>query len=250
MLVRLLCSISQGKLVEDWQIFNWWNHSADGKRFANTAFLRQYSHIWGAIGTMMGSYSAWCADLQAGKVWGWGAVNLSPPKAAAAPAPAPAVASINKIDKPLVTADGIDKGCVSAPYLEQTPTQIALPQAQGDVDAATKQYWPVADQLIREMNKDCQSHHCRFGIVHLPARPDIGFDNPRETRNEEELSRELKIPFIDLTNDFLNAPKQTALIYSVHMTAAGHVLTNKIVEKFVERNFFDETHTGWEKRPK
>ncbi|MBU6452245.1 MAG: hypothetical protein KGS72_10730 [Cyanobacteria bacterium REEB67] len=244
----------QGKLVEDWQIFNWWNHSPDGKRFANTEFLRRHSHIWGAIGTMMGSYSAWCADLQAGKVWGWGSVNLGAAKSTApalaklatspntAGATSPNTAGATSQDTAGNARARAEKnakytGPVSAPFMEQSSSSVnAIPQAQGDVDAATRQYWPIADRLIRAMNEDCIAHHCRFAIVRLPARPEIGYDNPPETKNLEALSSQLKIPYCNLTPAFLNAPKQTALIFSVHMTAAGHQLTYKELEPFIERN--------------
>jgi hypothetical protein len=285
----------QGKLVEDWQVFNWWNHSPDGKRFANTAWLRQYSHIWGAIGTMMGSYSTWCQELAEGKVWGWGQAAQAPAQTAALPvkkaAPkagdfsainsscggsggavgkdsaeknASAKAASDKADQDKAAQDKVDRdkaggdkvGAVklagentagentagenTAGVARTSPdassAKIALPQAQGDVEQATKQYWPVAATLIEAMSTDCKKHGCKFGVVHLPARPEIGYDNPRETKNLEELTTKLSIPYVDLTPAFLSAPKETALIYTVHMTPAGHQLTYKIFSDFIVRN--------------
>jgi hypothetical protein len=272
----------QGKLVEDWQIFNWWNHSPDGRRFAKTALLRQYSHIWGAIGTMIGSYSTWCQELAAGKVWGWGqaaqvpsnlVVKKEKPKAgdysAVNSSCGGSTGAVNGVGG---GADGVAKATAGASRSAVTPgtssspasaasgvsssqpsgasstssaasssvpaitNSIALPQAQGDVDGATKQYWPVAAALIKAMDRDCAEHHCRFAIVHLPCRPEIGFDNPRETKNLEELTSAQAIPYLDLSPAFLSAPKETSLIYTVHMTPAGHMLTYKQFFDFFERN--------------
>jgi len=249
----------KGNLVEDWTVFKWWNKTPDGKRFAKTAWLRQYSRIWGAVGVMMGGYTMWYQDLLDGKVWGWGAVG----QPAAAPPPPPAkIASAPKEEIIVVDASkkpapgsysAVDQACggstgsidgkgkaaalaTAAKPAAMPKAAIALPQAQGDVEAATRQYWPVADKLIRQMNSDCLAHNCRFAVAHLPARPDIGFDNPLETSRLEALCKTTSIPYIDLTPPFLNAPKQTALIYSVHMTAAGHKLATKEFVKFVEQN--------------
>jgi hypothetical protein len=249
----------QGKLVEDWQIFNWWNHSPDGRRFANTGFLRQYSHIWGAIGTMMGSYSIWSEELRAGKVWGWGQAQTPAVALVKKELPKPGdfsainsscggstgngskVSASGALSKPLagpLSGPVVASASPSAPAPAPTPTKvsIALPQAQGDVAAATKQYWPVADKLIRAMDLDCKQHHCIFAVAHLPARPEIGFDNPTETKNLDNLTRSLGIPYIDLTSAFLNAPKETSLIYTVHMTPAGHRLACRQFLDFFERN--------------
>ena len=265
----------KGNLIEDWTVFKWWNKTPDGKRFARTAWLREYSRIWGAFGVMMGSYTMWYQDLLDGKVWGWGAIG----QPAAAPPPPPVVKTASAttttsgLKEEIITVNAASKypapGTYSAinsscggssgpvngkaqpaksqaqpaktdakpeakPATEHKAT-IALPQAQGDVEAATRQYWPVADKLIRQMNADCQAHNCRFALVHLPARPEIGYDNPLETARLEELCKAISVPYVDLTEPFVTAPKQTAMIYSVHMTPAGHKLATREFLKFIEK---------------
>ncbi|MBS1989616.1 MAG: SGNH/GDSL hydrolase family protein [Cyanobacteria bacterium SZAS LIN-3] len=223
-----------GKLVEDWQIFRWWNSTPDGKRFAKTAFLRQYSHIWGAIGVLMGSYQAWYQDLLAGKVWGWGApVQPAAPVTAAAKKPLPAPGSYSAVN----SSCGGSTGRVDGQPVAASPREkIALPQAQGDVEGDTRKYWPVAEKLITAMETDCRAHQARFAVVHLPARPEIGFDNPLETSYLQQLCTRLAVPYVDLTDEFINAPKQVALIYSVHMTPDGHKLATREYFKFIEKN--------------
>ena len=268
----------QGNLLEDWTVFKWWNKTPDGKRFARTAWLREYSRIWGALGVMMGSYTMWYQDLLDGKVWGWGAIGQP-----AAPPPPPAVktastkATVAAPKEEIITVDtavnnpapgsysAVDSSCggttdsikgkakstrsdksaasaasgqsgTAAPTVTEHKAAIALPQAQGDVAAATRQYWPIADKLIRQMQADCQAHNCRFALVHLPARPEIGYDNPLETERLEALCKTLSVPYLDLTEPFVTAPKQTAMIYSVHMTPAGHKLATREFLKFVEDN--------------
>jgi len=230
----------KGNLVEDWQIFHWWNNSPEGKRFARTEFLRHYSHIWGAIGTMMGSYSSWLEDFKAGKVWGWGQVAQQAVPVVAPPVVQPKAGSYSAINSSCGGSSGAGTSPGAAPASSSSSSSssssIALPQAQGDVAAATKQYWPIADKLIRAMASDCRAHNCRLAVAHLPARPEIGYDNPAETKNLEELTSALSIPYIDLTPAFLSAPKETSLIYSVHMTPAGHKLAYREFLNLLESN--------------
>ena len=203
----------QGQLRFDYRIFDIWRLSPEGKRIKNTNWLRQYSHIWGVLGTIMGNLDSYKHDIISGKIWGWGTTQQ-------------ALMTVQSSAKPgaAVVSESNDKA-------------IAMPlpaPVQGPVINQTQELWPVAQAVLREMKKDCLAHDSKFVMVRLAGRPEVGYVNPQETEMFKGEASSSQTPYIDLSETFDKAKTDgKTLFYSVHLAPEGHQIVATELNRFL-----------------
>jgi lysophospholipase L1-like esterase len=199
---RLLCNYDRQ---------NAWLQSPEGLRVSATGWLREHSRIWGVIAKAVEQVTIFMDGIKHGETKFGAAVTEKKTTFEAARGPA------------CVNGVFIEPEAVYSPKLPS----VMLPQKQAEL----RKWWPVHNQILNEMKKECSAVGADMVLVRLPQVN--GYDNIPESELLKTFATKNGVTWIDATKAFLMYnDRKVPLFYDPHMSANGHkVLAKQLTEE-------------------
>lgn len=173
-----------GELLTDYTVQELWNKSGDSARIRNWSWFRRYSRIWGVLSTSIRPVFAF---------WeGWQQTFRSPLRLLYRP---PGNQNADVSPAGIVAAYKPDPG-------------------------STRFLWPIADLLLKNIQKVCVDNDAKLLLVRLPATGHL--HNDLETKLLEKSVANYGLNYFDLTPIFDRSVKN--YFYVFHLIPEGHEL--------------------------